>query len=39
VGSGTLTYLHQVLLYIPGGNGQPRALGQYGGVVSGENGS
>jgi len=36
--SGTLTYLHQVLLYIPGGKGDPRALGQYGGVVSGDNG-
>lgn len=35
-GSGTLTYLHQVLLYLPGGDGAPRALGQYGGVVSGE---
>ncbi|MFC5678111.1 hypothetical protein [Aeromicrobium endophyticum] len=35
-GSGTLTYLHQVLLYLPGGDGPPRALGQYGGVVSGE---
>lgn len=35
-GSGTLSYLHQVLLYIPGGNESPRALGQYGGVVSGE---
>lgn len=35
-GSGTLSYLHQVLLYLPGGDGPPRALGQYGGVVSGE---
>jgi hypothetical protein len=35
-GSGTLSYLHQVLLYLPGGDGRPRALGQYGGVVSGE---
>jgi hypothetical protein len=34
-GSGTLSYLHQVLLYLPGGDGEPRALGQYGGVVSG----
>lgn len=34
--SGTLTYLHQVLLYVPGGDEAPRALGQYGGVVSGE---
>lgn len=38
-GSGTLTYLHQVLMYIPGGKGEPRALGQYGGVVSGEDNS
>jgi len=38
-GSGTLTYLHQVLLYVPGGSGEPRALGQYGGVVSGDSGS
>ncbi|MBP2391332.1 hypothetical protein [Aeromicrobium fastidiosum] len=37
-GSGTLSYLHQVLLYLPGGKGAPRALGQYGGVVSGEGG-
>ena len=35
-GSGTLNYLHQVLLYLPGGDGAPRALGQYGGVVGGE---
>ncbi|MET0820224.1 MAG: hypothetical protein ABWY58_04620 [Aeromicrobium sp.] len=35
-GSGTLSYLHQVLLYLPGGDGPPRALGQYGGVVGGE---
>lgn len=35
VGSGKLNYYHQVLLYIPGsGSGKPRALGQYGGVVS-----
>lgn len=33
-GSGKLNYYHQVLLYIPGGSGKPRALGQYGGVVS-----
>ncbi|MRK01105.1 hypothetical protein GEV27_06175 [Aeromicrobium sp. S22] len=33
-GSGKLNYYHQVLLYIPGGTGKPRALGQYGGVVS-----
>jgi hypothetical protein len=32
--SGTLRYYHQVLLYIPGGTGKPRAIGQYGGVVS-----
>nr|MCW2727052.1 hypothetical protein [Aeromicrobium sp.] len=38
-GSGKLSYLHQVLLHLPGGKGKPRALGQYGGVVSGENGS
>lgn len=38
-GSGTLTYLHQVLLEIPAGSGKPRALGQYGGVVSGETAS
>ena len=32
--SGKLRYYHQVLLYIPSGNGKPRAIGQYGGVVS-----
>jgi len=32
-GSGKLRYYHQVLLYIPGGEGKPRAIGQYGGVV------
>lgn len=32
--SGKLRYYHQVLLYIPGGDAKPRALGQYGGVVS-----
>ncbi|MCW2768922.1 MAG: hypothetical protein JWR27_355 [Aeromicrobium sp.] len=37
-GSGKLRYYHQVLLYIPGGNGKPRALGQYGGVVSADSG-
>ncbi|MCD9199208.1 hypothetical protein [Aeromicrobium wangtongii] len=37
-GSGKLSYLHQVLLQIPGDAGKPRALGQYGGVVSGEGG-
>jgi len=31
--SGKLRYYHQVLLYIPGGDKRPRALGQYGGVV------
>ncbi len=32
----TLRYLHQVLLYVPpAGGGQARAVGQYGGVVSG----
>ncbi|MCW2841655.1 MAG: hypothetical protein JWR55_3138 [Aeromicrobium sp.] len=35
-GSGRLTYNHQVLLYLPGGTEKPRALGQYGGVVSGD---
>lgn len=35
--SGKLRYYHQVLLYVPGkGGGKPRALGQYGGVVSAE---
>lgn len=32
--SGKLRYYHQVLMYIPGGSGKPRAIGQYGGVVS-----
>jgi hypothetical protein len=32
-GSGKLRYYHQVLLQLPGGDGEPRALGQYGGVV------
>ncbi|MEJ7635130.1 hypothetical protein [Aeromicrobium sp.] len=32
--SGRLRYYHQVLLQIPGGSGKPRAIGQYGGVVS-----
>jgi len=31
--SGKLRYYHQVLLYLPGGDKEPRALGQYGGVV------
>jgi hypothetical protein len=34
--TGKLRYYHQVLLYIPGGSQKPRALGQYGGVVSGD---
>jgi len=34
--SGNLNYYHQVLLHIPGGNAEPRAIGQYGGVVQGE---
>jgi hypothetical protein len=38
-GSGKLNYYHQVLIHLPGGKGKPRALGQYGGVVSGESGS
>ncbi|MEO6604914.1 MAG: hypothetical protein ABIN55_04820 [Aeromicrobium sp.] len=33
-GAGTLQYKHQILLYIPGGTGKPRAIGQYGGVVA-----
>jgi hypothetical protein len=33
--SGKLRYYHQVLLYLPA-KGKPRALGQYGGVVSAE---
>jgi hypothetical protein len=32
--AGKLRYYHQVLLYIPGSGGKPRAIGQYGGVVS-----
>jgi hypothetical protein len=32
--TGKLRYYHQVLLYLPGGRQKPRALGQYGGVVS-----
>jgi hypothetical protein len=32
-GSGKLRYYHQVLLQIPGGDGEARALGQYGGVI------
>ncbi len=37
-GTGTLNYYHQVLIYLPGGQGKPRALGQFGGVVSGDAG-
>ncbi len=37
--SGQLNYYHQVLIHLPGGNGKPRALGQYGGVVSGDGGA
>lgn len=33
-GTGKLRYYHQVLLQVPGGKGEPRALGQFGGVVS-----
>lgn len=33
-GAGTLQYKHQLLLYIPGGDEKPRAIGQYGGVVA-----
>ena len=36
--TGTLNYYHQVLVYLPGGKGKPRALGQFGGVVSGDAG-
>ncbi|WP_332666977.1 hypothetical protein [Aeromicrobium sp.] len=32
--AGKLRYYHQVLMHIPGGSGKPRAIGQYGGVVS-----
>lgn len=32
--AGKLRYYHQVLLHIPGNGGKPRAIGQYGGVVS-----
>lgn len=38
-GSGQLNYYHQVLIHLPGGKGKPRALGQYGGVVSGDSGA
>lgn len=30
---GQLSYVHQVLLYLPAQEGKPRAIGQYGGVV------
>ncbi len=35
-GSGVLSYYHQILVYLPGGKDKPRALGQFGGVVSGD---
>lgn len=34
--SGSLRYLHQVLIVVPGGSGKPRVIGQYGGVVEAE---
>ncbi|WP_374999778.1 hypothetical protein [Aeromicrobium sp. CTD01-1L150] len=34
--SGTLLYKHQVLVLIPGGEGKPRAIGQFGGAVGAE---
>ncbi len=34
--SGSLRYLHQVLIVVPGGSGEPRVIGQYGGVVEAE---
>ncbi len=36
--TGTLNYYHQILVYLPGGKDKPRALGQFGGVVSGDAG-
>lgn len=34
---GTLRYYHQVLLYVPAdGEGKPRAIGQYGGIIDGD---
>jgi hypothetical protein len=33
-GSGKLRYYYQVLLRLPGGSGEPLAIGQYGGVIS-----
>lgn len=35
-GTGKLRHYYQVLLRLPGGKGEPQALGQYGGVISGE---
>lgn len=35
-GRGKLRHYYQVLLRLPGGGGEPQALGQYGGVISGE---
>jgi hypothetical protein len=32
---GELRYYHQILVYVPPGEGKPVALGQYGGVVDG----
>lgn len=33
-----LTYLHQVLIHVPGGSDEPRILGQYGGVTEADGG-
>lgn len=34
---GKLRYYHQVLLYVPAdGDGKPRAIGQYGGIIDGD---
>lgn len=30
---GSLTYLHQVLILVPGGESKPRVIGQFGGVT------
>ena len=30
---GSLTYLHQVLILVPGGEAKPRVIGQFGGVT------
>ncbi|MGH3357412.1 MAG: hypothetical protein ACRDO7_01325 [Nocardioidaceae bacterium] len=36
-GHGKLRYYHQVLLYVPAeGAGEPRAIGQYGGIIDGD---